>query len=160
MKEVTIYCDGCSLGNPGPSGWACILKYKDTERHISGTIAYATGNQAIVISAIHGFKSLKEPCYVTLYTNSKYLINGATGAFEQHVNQALFGELNDYIAEHKVTWIHISHKTYLTKENVSVLAKVAASKCCINLSDAEEVPDDKTYKEISEGCIQESLELY
>jgi ribonuclease HI len=76
MKQVSIYSDGSSLGNPGPGGWGTILKYKDTTKEISGGDPYTTNNQMELKGAIEGIKLLKEPCEITLISDSKYVVQG------------------------------------------------------------------------------------
>lgn len=73
MKEVTIYTDGACSGNPGPGGWGAILIYKETEKEISGGDPATTNNRMELTGAIRALSLLKEPCAVTLYTDSQYL---------------------------------------------------------------------------------------
>lgn len=79
-KEVTIYTDGACSGNPGPGGWGAILIYKDKRREMSGFEAHTTNNRMELTGPIVALNALKEPCDVTLYSDSAYLIN----AFEKH----------------------------------------------------------------------------
>ena len=76
MKNVQIYTDGACSGNPGDGGWAAILKYGDREKEISGFIKDTTNNQMELKAAIEALKCLKEPCYVELFSDSAYLVNG------------------------------------------------------------------------------------
>jgi len=73
MKQITIYTDGACSGNPGPGGWGAILRYKDTERELSGGEAQTTNNRMELLGAIAALTALKEPCEVELYTDSQYL---------------------------------------------------------------------------------------
>ena len=73
MKEVTIYTDGACSGNPGPGGWGAILIYKGKEKEISGGDPATTNNRMELTGAIRALSLLKEPCAVTLYTDSQYL---------------------------------------------------------------------------------------
>jgi len=73
MKQVTIYTDGACSGNPGPGGWGAILLYKDTVREMSGGESPTTNNRMELLGAISALSSLKEPCEVSLYTDSQYL---------------------------------------------------------------------------------------
>ena len=75
MKQVTIYTDGACSGNPGPGGWAAILKYGAHEKELSGGEAQTTNNRMELLGAINGLQALKEPCAVDLYTDSQYLSN-------------------------------------------------------------------------------------
>ena len=77
-KTVTLYTDGACSGNPGPGGWACVLVYKGTEKELSGGEPETTNNRMEITAVIEGLKALKEPCAVDLYTDSKYVLEGAT----------------------------------------------------------------------------------
>jgi hypothetical protein len=78
MKEVTIFTDGGCLGNPGPGGWAAILRYGKHERAISGGEPATTNNRMELIAAISAMQTLKEPCEVVMHTDSQYLRMGIT----------------------------------------------------------------------------------
>ena len=75
-KRVIIYTDGACSGNPGPGGWAAILKYKDQEKIISGREQQTTNNRMELTAAISALECLKESCIVELYSDSKYLVDG------------------------------------------------------------------------------------
>ncbi len=77
-KEVTIYTDGACSGNPGPGGWAAILRYGDTEKEISGGENPTTNNRMELIAVISALEALKEPCRVTIYSDSKYVCDAVT----------------------------------------------------------------------------------
>ncbi len=73
MKEVTIYSDGACSGNPGPGGWGTILVYLGNEKEMSGAEKETTNNRMELLAAIIGLETLKEPCKVTLVSDSRYL---------------------------------------------------------------------------------------
>ena len=73
MRNVTIFTDGSCLGNPGRGGWGCILRCEGHEKELSGGYAHTTNNRMEIMAAIAGLEELKEPCAVTLYTDSQYL---------------------------------------------------------------------------------------
>ena len=75
MKKVTIYTDGACSGNPGPGGWASILRYGDNIKELSGGEKDTTNNRMELLAAISALELLKEPCEVALYTDSQYLCN-------------------------------------------------------------------------------------
>ncbi|MCQ2564705.1 MAG: ribonuclease HI, partial [Clostridia bacterium] len=75
MKEVTIYTDGACSGNPGAGGWGAVLFYKKTKKEISGFDPCTTNNQMELTAVIKALEMLKEPCKVTLYSDSAYVIN-------------------------------------------------------------------------------------
>ncbi len=76
MKQVDIFTDGACSGNPGPGGWGAILRYKGTDKEISGGEAQTTNNRMELTGVIEALKLLKEPCEVTLWTDSKYVADG------------------------------------------------------------------------------------
>ena len=75
MKEVQLYTDGACRGNPGPGGWGAILVWGKYEKEMSGGEAETTNNRMELLAAIEGLSALKEPCAVTLYSDSKYLVD-------------------------------------------------------------------------------------
>lgn len=76
MKTVIIYTDGACSGNPGPGGWGAILRYKETEKELSGGAADTTNNRMELTAVIEALALLKESCVVELYSDSKYVIDG------------------------------------------------------------------------------------
>ena len=75
MKTVTLYTDGACSGNPGPGGWGAILEFMGHEKELSGGEANTTNNRMELTAVIRGLEALKEPCAVTLYSDSKYLVD-------------------------------------------------------------------------------------
>lgn len=75
MKNVVIYTDGACSGNPGPGGWAAILRSGDREKEISGCDPMTTNNRMELSAALYALKALKMPCEVDLYSDSTYLID-------------------------------------------------------------------------------------
>jgi ribonuclease HI len=72
-KDVVIYTDGACSGNPGPGGWAAILVYHGSERELSGGERQTTNNRMELSAVIKALEALKEPCEVTLYSDSAYV---------------------------------------------------------------------------------------
>ena len=121
MKQVTIYTDGACSGNPGPGGWGAILMYKDKKLEISGYEAHTTNNRMELLAPIQALSRLKEPCEVSVYSDSAYLVN----AFRQHwldnwqkrnwlksnkkpvENQDLWKQLLEYDGIHRIRWIKV-----------------------------------------------------
>ncbi len=75
MKEIIIYTDGACRGNPGPGGYACVLRYNKNRREMSGGFRKTTNNRMEIIAALKGLEALKHPCRVKLYSDSKYLVD-------------------------------------------------------------------------------------
>ena len=76
MKEVKIYSDGACSGNPGPGGWGVVLEYGAIKKELSGGESQTTNNRMELTAVIMGLSALKEPCRVTLVTDSKYVSDG------------------------------------------------------------------------------------
>jgi ribonuclease HI len=76
--EVEIFTDGACRGNPGPGGWAAILRYRGVEKELSGFDPETTNNRMEMMAAIAGLEALKRPCRVRLYSDSQYLRDGIT----------------------------------------------------------------------------------
>ena len=75
MKEVKLYTDGACSGNPGPGGYGAILIYNSVEKEISGGEKETTNNKMEIMAVIKGLELLKEPCIVTVYSDSAYVVN-------------------------------------------------------------------------------------
>lgn len=75
MKKVQIYTDGACSGNPGPGGWGAILMYGGAKKELSGGEMETTNNRMELLGVINALESLKEPCQVTLHTDSQYIVN-------------------------------------------------------------------------------------
>ncbi len=72
-KKIEIYTDGACSGNPGPGGWGAVLRYKGIEKELSGGEPNTTNNRMELTAVIEALRALKEPCMITLYTDSKYV---------------------------------------------------------------------------------------
>jgi ribonuclease HI len=75
---VTIHTDGACLGNPGPGGYGVILDYDGKRKELSGGYALTTNNRMELLAAILGLEALNRPCQVTLYSDSRYLVDAVT----------------------------------------------------------------------------------
>ena len=78
MKSVTLYTDGACSGNPGPGGWAAILLWRGKEKVLSGGEELTTNNRMELTAVIRGLEALKEPCLVTVYSDSRYVVEAMT----------------------------------------------------------------------------------
>lgn len=139
MKEVDIYTDGACSGNPGPGGWAAILRYGEHERELSGGEAETTNNRMELMAAIEGLKALREPCRVRVHTDSSYLRDGISGwihnwkrngwrtsAGKPVKNAELWQALEEASARHEVSWHWIrGHAGHPENERADALARAA-----------------------------------
>ncbi len=78
MKHVNVYTDGACSGNPGPGGWGAVLEYNGQRREMSGGERETTNNRMELTGVIEALRALKEPCDVTLVSDSKYVIDALT----------------------------------------------------------------------------------
>ncbi|MBE6759406.1 MAG: ribonuclease HI [Ruminococcaceae bacterium] len=78
MRKVDIYTDGACSGNPGPGGWGAVLVYGQHEKELSGGDRNTTNNRMELTAVIEALRILKEPCAVTLTTDSRYVVDGIT----------------------------------------------------------------------------------
>ena len=78
MKKIDIYTDGACRGNPGPGGWGALLIYKDADKTIYGGEKNTTNNRMEMTAIIEALKIVKMDCDITLYTDSKYVMDGIT----------------------------------------------------------------------------------
>ena len=87
LKEVELFTDGACSHNPGPGGYGVILRYKGVEKELSGGEENTTNNRMELMAAIVGLSALKEPCQVTLYSDSQYLVNGISKGWAEKWRQ-------------------------------------------------------------------------
>lgn len=149
MKEVHIYSDGACKGNPGPGGWGAVIKYGKHEKEISGGDIDTTNNRMEMLAAINALKLLIEPCHVTLFTDSKYLIDGITkwvegwkrngwvNASKKPVrNSDLWHELIAAAMDHEIEWTWVKgHSGNPGNERADTLASNAAIEMSAQLED-------------------------
>ena len=76
MSDIEIFTDGACSGNPGAGGWGAILRYGDVEKELSGGESDTTNNRMELTAVIEALKALKRPCKITLYTDSRYVMDG------------------------------------------------------------------------------------
>lgn len=137
LKEVEIFTDGACSGNPGPGGYGVILRYNGREKEISGGDPQTTNNRMELTAAIEGLKALKEPCRVTLYSDSKYLVDAVNEGWvykweengwmrtkrEPALNPDLWEELLALMDEHEVTFVWVKgHDGHPENERCDKLA--------------------------------------
>ena len=107
MKEVTIYCDGSSLGNGlGRTRAACValLGYRGLWRAAGTFLGEATNQQAEIAAAALGLETLREPCRVHLFTDSRYVVETMSGRFKRKSNHEWWARLDEAARPHKITW--------------------------------------------------------
>jgi len=134
---VEIFTDGACSGNPGPGGWGAILRYHGVERELAGGDPATTNNRMELMAAIVALETLKRPCRVDLYTDSRYVSDGATQwlpgwkargwktADKKPVkNIDLWQRLEQAIAPHQVGWHWVrGHAGHPENERADALAR-------------------------------------
>lgn len=143
MKKVEIFTDGACKGNPGPGGWAAILRYKNVSKELSGGEPETTNNRMELIALIKALQQLKEKCEVVVYSDSRYLLNGLEKGWAEGwrrnnwmkankqlaLNPDLWELLLDLTARHKMEyhWIR-GHTGHPENERCDQLASAQAEK--------------------------------
>lgn len=140
MKHVSIHTDGSCLGNPGPGGWAALLRYGEKEREVVGGEAQTTNNRMELMAAIAALEVLTEGCEVTLHIDSQYVRQGITEWMPGWVrrgwktaggdpvkNRDLWERLHAAAGRHRIDWKWVKgHNGDPDNERVDVLARNAA----------------------------------
>lgn len=140
MKEVTIYTDGACSKNPGPGGWGAIIRYNSAEKELSGGEKDSTNNRMELTAVIMALSALKEPCAVTLVTDSQYVVNGCEKGWAKGwkkkgwkkadgspaLNVDLWEKLLALLDEHHVKFIWVrGHHGHPENERCDALAVAA-----------------------------------
>ena len=138
--DIEIFTDGACSGNPGPGGWAALLRWKGVEKEISGAESDTTNNRMELMAVIVALETIKRPMKVTIYSDSQYVIKGATEWMKGWLaknwrnagknpikNQELWQRLNLALARHQqVNWHWVrGHDGHAENERVDQLAREA-----------------------------------
>lgn len=153
-KNITIHTDGSALGNPGPGGYGTLLSYNGQDRELSGGFALTTNNRMEILAVIVGLEALKERSRVTLYSDSRYVVDAITKGWakrwkangwkrnkqgERALNPDLWDKLLPLLDNHDIDfqWVR-GHSGNPGNERVDRLAVAAAS--------GKNLPPDTGYK--------------
>jgi ribonuclease HI len=140
LKHVQIFTDGACKGNPGKGGWGTLLRMGEVEKELSGSERETTNNRMELMAAIKGLEALKQPCQITLHTDSRYVLDGITKwvfgwqkkgwktADNKPVkNEDLWRALIAAARPHKIEWVWVKgHDGHPENERVDKLASNAA----------------------------------
>lgn len=143
MHEVEIFTDGSCLGNPGPGGWAALLRFGGHSLELSGGAAPTTNNRMELLAAIKGLEALKRPCPVVLYSDSRYLCDAVNKKWleawqkrgwkkadkKDVLNQDLWRRLLPLLTRYRprLVWVE-GHSGHPENEHVDALARAEAAK--------------------------------
>ena len=138
--RVTIHTDGSCLSNPGPGGWAAILRWRDNEREIVGHEQDTTNNRMELMAAIMGLNAVRRAMPIDLHTDSRYVMNGVkewmprwkangwkTASKKPVANQDLWQQLDEAVSRHRIRWHWVKgHAGDEFNERCDQLARTAA----------------------------------
>jgi len=144
LPEVTIYTDGACRGNPGPGGWAALIRSAGREKELSGYEPQTTNNRMELRAALEALAILKRPAKVKIFTDSEYLRRGITEWLPgwrargwhrkggELANSDLWQALDQAVAQHQVTWVWLrGHSGQKENERVDRLARLAIRKASL-----------------------------
>ena len=157
-KHVTIYTDGACIGNPGPGGFGVVLMYGGHRRELSGGYRLTTNNRMELLAAIKGLEALKEPCAVSLHSDSQYVVKAMREGWARRwrasgwrrtskqpaINPDLWQKLLDLCETHEVSfeWVR-GHAGNIENERCDGLANEAARQ--------DDLPRDEGYERLQVG---------
>jgi ribonuclease HI len=137
LPVIECWTDGACSGNPGPGGWAALLRSDDREREVSGGETMTTNNRMEMLAVLGGLRALKRPCRVLVHTDSRYVMDAFTKGWlvkwqrngwrradkEPVKNRELWEELLVEVGRHQVEWTWVrGHSGTLANERVDALA--------------------------------------
>ncbi|MBR1648858.1 MAG: ribonuclease HI [Alphaproteobacteria bacterium] len=140
MQRVEIYTDGACSGNPGKGGWGVVLRCKDKEKELSGYEDLTTNNRMELTAVIKALQALKCPCNITIYSDSKYVMDGITSwiaKWKQNgwktankksavKNVDLWQEIDRLAQAHEIRWVWVKgHDGNIDNERADELARRA-----------------------------------
>ena len=136
--QVTIYTDGACDPNPGPGGWAALLRSGEHVKEITGNASNTTNNRMELTAAIQALRALRQPCQVDLFTDSEYLKRGITEWLPgwrkrgwrrkegELANADLWQDLDQAMQSHEIRWHWVrGHASDRDNQRVDRLARMA-----------------------------------
>lgn len=143
MKRIEMFTDGACKGNPGPGGWCAILRYNGVEKVISGGEKDTTNNRMELSAVLFGLKALKEPCHITLQSDSKYVLDSISKGWvygwqkkgwkksdgKPALNVDLWQQLLTEISKHEIEYVWIKgHAGHPENERCDARAVMESEK--------------------------------
>ncbi len=154
MKKVDIYTDGACSGNPGAGGYGVVMLYKGNRKELSQGYKVTTNNRMEALAVIKALECLKEPCQVTLYSDSKYVVDSITKGWvynwkkrgwvksdkKKALNVDLWERLLELLEKHDVEFVWVKgHADNVENERCDELARMAIA--------SENLIEDENYKQ-------------
>ena len=157
-KKVTIHTDGSCLGNPGPGGYAAILDFRAQEKELSGGFRRTTNNRMEILAVIVGLEALTEPCTVTVYSDSRYVVDAVEKGWakrwkangwmrnkrESAVNPDLWERLLAALDKHDVELMWV-------RGHAGNPGNVRADKLAVDAANRPDLPKDEGYESPKKG---------
>ncbi len=146
MPAIEVFTDGACSGNPGAGGWGVILRYGEIEKELSGGEENTTNNRMELTAVIEALKALKKECDITIYTDSRYVMDGVqewmpnwklngwktTNKKSPVKNVELWQILDSLLSKHKIKWVWVKgHNGHPENERVDKLARDKAKKYAV-----------------------------
>lgn len=160
LRQVTIHTDGSCLGNPGPGGYAAILEFRAQEKELSGGFRRTTNNRMEILAVIVGLEALNQPCRVTVYSDSRYVVDAIEKGWvkrwkangwmrnkrERAVNSDLWGRLLNALQEHDVDlkWV---------RGHSGNIGNIRADKLAVAAAKGPNLPPDKGFENPKKGLL-------
>ena len=148
MPAIEVFTDGACSGNPGAGGWGVILRYGEIEKELSGGEENTTNNRMELTAVIEALKALKKECDITIYTDSRYVMDGVqewmpnwkrngwktTNKKSPVKNVELWQILDSLLSKHKIKWVWVKgHNGHPENERVDKLARDEAKKYAVTI---------------------------
>ena len=159
MKKITIYTDGACSGNPGPGGYGAVLRYEGHSRELSAGFRKTTNNRMELLGVIAGLDALKDPCKVTIYSDSRYIVDAVNKGWakrwkandwrrnkrENAVNPDLWARLLELLDIHdtEFRWVK-GHAGNKGNERADALAVAASNSDDLAIDEGYEIPQVHT----------------
>mgnify|MGYP000365382291 FL=1 len=144
MKQIYLFSDGSALGNPGPGGYGTIIRYKQSEKILTGGEKHTTNNRMELLGVIEGLRALKEPCKVEITSDSSYVVKGINEwlvgwikrDFKKVKNPDLWKAYIEAAKGHKIhaVWVR-GHDGHDENERCDEIARTTAEKFKKELQD-------------------------
>jgi len=146
MKDVTIVCDGSSLGNGRGvtrAAAVAVLGFQGFWKAVGEYLGNATNQQAEIHAAYLGLKNLKEPCRVKVYSDSRYVVETMTGNFRKKTNHEWWAKLDKAASQHQIEWQWIKgHAGHEVQEVADKMARTIAEAGVVDLALLEDAAAD------------------